>query len=121
MEKKTILRLGAIMGLIIILIALGSCVPAEESEEGGLGSISMIIFVVLFLAILYFVMIRPQRKRLKEHRDLGAQLKSGDRVVTGAGIYGEIESVSDESVVLKVESGATIRVTKDSIAARRQK
>jgi preprotein translocase subunit YajC len=66
-------------------------------------------------------MIRPQRKRQKEHQQLMEELKRGDKVITAGGIFGVIESVSEESVVLKVESGATIRVARNSIAGKREK
>jgi preprotein translocase subunit YajC len=71
-----------------------------------------IIYIIVFLVVIgllfYFFMIRPQRKRQKEHEELVGQLRGGDRVITAGGIYGQIESVTQDSVVLKVESGATI-------------
>ena len=70
---------------------------------------------------MYLVLIRPQRKRQKEHQQLIEELKKGDRVITAGGIYGQIESISDDSVVLKIESGTTIRVAKDSVALRRER
>lgn len=123
MVKERLLRFVSILGSLIILLFVSSCVPAGEgeSEQGGLGSIAMIIFMVLILVVMYFIMVRPQRKRLKEHQELTAQLRNGDKVITTAGIYGEIQSVGEDSVVLKVESGATIRVSKGSIATKRQK
>jgi len=80
--------------------------------------IYLIIFLVAIFAMFYFLMIRPQRKRQKEHDELISQLRGGDNVITAGGIYGRIESISQDSVVLKVESGATIRVTKGSIAGK---
>ena len=80
--------------------------------------IFIIIFLVVIFVMFYFFMIRPQRKRQKEHEDLVTQLRGGDRVITAGGIYGQVESVSEDSVVLKVESGATIRVAKGSIAGK---
>ena len=80
--------------------------------------IFIIIFLVVIFVMFYFFMIRPQRKRQKEHEDLVSQLRGGDRVITAGGIYGQVESVSEDSVVLKVESGATIRVAKGSIAGK---
>ncbi len=78
----------------------------------------IIIFLVVIFVMFYFFMIRPQRKRQKEHEELLGQLRGGDRVITAGGIYGQIESVSEDSVVLKVESGATMRVAKGSIVGR---
>jgi preprotein translocase subunit YajC len=81
-----------------------------------------IIYIIVFLVVIgllfYFFMIRPQRKRQREHEELVGQLRGGDRVITAGGIYGQVESVTQDSVVLKVESGATIRVAKSSIAGK---
>ncbi|GAI84809.1 unnamed protein product [marine sediment metagenome] len=70
--------------------------------------------------MMYFLMIRPQRKRQKEHQQLIEELKRGDRVITAGGVYGVIETVSEDSVVIKVESGATMRVAKNSVALKRE-
>ncbi len=120
MEKNKVLILGSIITLIIVLVSIISCVPSEGtsgegSGEGGLGGYTMIIFIVLIFAVMYFLMIRPQRKRMKEQQERAASLKRGDKVVTAAGIYGQIESIGEDSVVLKVESGATIRVARNSV------
>jgi preprotein translocase subunit YajC len=80
--------------------------------------IFIIIFLVVIFVMFYFFMIRPQRRRQKEHEELVGQLRGGDRVITAGGIYGQVESVSEDSVVLKVESGATMRVAKGSIAGK---
>ena len=81
----------------------------------------MIIFLVLIFAVFYFLMIRPQRRRQKEHQQLVEELKRGDKVITAGGIFGVIESVSEDSIVIKVESGATMRVAKGSVALKREK
>jgi preprotein translocase subunit YajC len=115
-------RLGSILALIIsLLILLTSCVPVGEGEQGGMSSMYMIVFVVLIIAMLYFTMIRPQRKQQKSHQEMMSQLRSGDKVITSSGIYGEIDSISEDSAVLKTESGAKIRVTRGSIAVKREK
>ncbi|MBE9478193.1 MAG: preprotein translocase subunit YajC [Chloroflexi bacterium] len=79
-----------------------------------------IIYIIAFLGVLglvfYFFMIRPQRRRQQEHDALMSQLKQGDSVITAGGIYGRVESVAQDSVVLKIESGATMKVAKSSIA-----
>ena len=121
MEKKKLLNLGLIVGLLITLVFMGGCVPGGEPAEGGQGTIYMIGFLILIFALFYFVMIRPQRKRQKEHQQMTEELKRGDRVITIGGIYGQIESISEDSIVIKVESGTTIRMAKNSIAGLQQK
>lgn len=72
--------------------------------------------VAVMLGAWYFLMIRPQRKKMKEHETMMKELKPGARVITLAGIYGEIDSVSDETMVLKLEDGARMKVSRASIA-----
>jgi preprotein translocase subunit YajC len=124
MKQNKVLSLALIAVLLITtLVLIGGCYPAQtpaEGEGGGGFSWTMIIFLVLIFAIFYFLMIRPQRKRQKEQRELMAGLQKGDRVITAGGIYGQIESLSEDSAVLKVESGATIRVARSSIAGKRE-
>ena len=120
MEKNKVLNLGLIAGLLTALLFIGGCFPAaEEGEEGS--PLTMIIFLVLIFAVFYFLMIRPQRKRQKEHQQLVEELKRGDRVITAGGIYGVIETISEDSVVIKVESGVTMRVAKGSVSIKREK
>ena len=116
------LNVGLITGLLItVLVFIGGCVPADGGEEGGTSILPMIIFLVIIFGLFYFVMIRPQRQKQKEHQMMVQELQKGDRVITAGGIYGTIESLSEENVVLKVESGATIRVARGSIIGRREK
>ena len=87
----------------------------EFFTEGMGGTI---VFLVLMFSMVYFVLIRPQRKRQKEHEELTSELKKGNKVRTAGGIYGVLETVGEETVVLKVESGATMRIAKDSIIGK---
>jgi len=116
-KRNKILNLGLIAGLVTTLLFIGSCIPTDE--EGGFDW-SIIIIFALFIGIFYFFMIRPQRKRQREHQELVSELKRGDSVITAGGIYGQIESISEDSVVIKVESGATMRVAKNSVALKRE-
>jgi preprotein translocase subunit YajC len=120
--KKTRLSALALMTVLLItaLVFMAGCYPTTtEGEEGGGFDWTIIIFLVLIFAIFYFLLIRPQRKRQKEQRELMEALKRGDRVITAGGIYGVVESVSEDSVIIKVESGATMRVSKSSVALKR--
>ena len=123
MGKRRILTLGIILGLLAALVFVGGCVVPEgtEGEEGGAIGTSiwpMIIFIGLLFGMMYFVMIRPQRRRQKEHNEMVQELHRGDKVITAGGIYGRVESVSDDSVVLKIESGVTMRVAKSSVGGK---
>jgi len=115
-KKLNLWLMGA---LLITLVSLGGCVPPETAEGGGFDW-SIIFVFAIFIGIFYFFMIRPQRKRQREHQELVSELKRGDSVITAGGIYGQIESISEDSVVIKVESGATMRVAKNSVALKRE-
>ena len=119
MEKTKILNTGLIGGLLTSIVFISGCYPADAEGETSIWP--MLIFVALFFALMYFVMIRPQRKRQKEHQQLIDELKRGDRVVTAGGIHGTIESISEDSVIMKVESGATMRVAKGSVSLKQER
>ena len=121
MKKNRILSLGLIVGLLVTAMFLGSCAPTGAPEGEGGSPWTTIIFLVLIFGVMYFLMIRPQRQKQKEQQQLTQELNKGDRVITAGGIYGQIENVSEDSVVLKIESGATIRVAKGSIATKRER
>lgn len=116
------LKVGLIAGLLItVLVFIGGCVPADTGEEGGTSILPMVAFLVIIFGLFYFVMVRPQRRKQKEHETLVQELQKGDRVITAGGIYGTIDSINEDNIVIKVESGATIRVSRGSVAGRREK
>ena len=119
MKKTKILNLGLLGGLLTGVAFTGGC--ATTDAEGGTSIWMMLIFVVVLFGLMYFVMIRPQMKRQKEHRRLIEELKRGDRVITAGGIFGVIESISEDSIVIKVESGATMRVAKGSVSLKQER
>ncbi len=98
------------------LVLLGGCAPEGTSDTTS--TVYMVVFLALLFAIFYFLIIRPQRRRQKQQQDLMSGLRTGDRVITIGGIYGQIENLREDSAVLKIESGATIRIARNSIAAK---
>ncbi|MDD4875951.1 MAG: preprotein translocase subunit YajC [Dehalococcoidales bacterium] len=113
-------NLGLILVLLISVVFVSGCTLA--TEEGGDSSIwTMVIFIAVFFALMYFVLIRPQRKKQQEHQRLIEELQRGDKVITAGGIYGSIDSISEDSIVIKVDSGTTMRVAKGSVTLRQEK
>ena len=80
---------------------------------GGIGS--FFVPLIFIFIILYFVMIRPQKKRQQQQQNLISSLKTGDRVVTNAGIHGLISNVKETTVLLKVADNVKIEVDKSAI------
>jgi preprotein translocase subunit YajC len=82
---------------------------------GGNSFSSPIILIAGMFAIMYFLMIRPQQKQLKEHKALLANLKKGDTVVTQGGIIGKVFLVMDREVQLEVANNVKLRVLKTAV------
>jgi len=76
------------------------------------------IFFGGMIAIMYFLMIRPQQKQAKAHRDMLAELKKGDEVVTQGGLMGKIAEIQERYVRLDVGQGVKIRVLKSAVQSR---
>jgi preprotein translocase subunit YajC len=72
--------------------------------------------LLLIFVVFYFLLIRPQSKRAKEHREMVAKLAAGDEVVTTGGLLGRLTEVGESFVTLQVSSGVTIQVQKFQIA-----
>lgn len=79
------------------------------------GYTGMIIYLLVFFAILYFLMIRPQQKHQKKRQELLNNLKVNDKVITIGGIYGTITKLDDDKVYLKVADKVELTVTKHGI------
>jgi preprotein translocase subunit YajC len=73
------------------------------------------MFVAIFL-IFYFLIIRPQQKRAREHQKLIESLKKGDKVITSSGIHGKVVGLDDRTVLLEVDDGVKIKFEKAAIA-----
>ncbi|HZT18878.1 MAG TPA: preprotein translocase subunit YajC [Dongiaceae bacterium] len=90
-----------------------------QAASGSLGSGSTIVQIlplIAIAAIFYFMMIRPQQKKMKDHRAMVAAVKRGDRVVTSGGIIGVISKVVDEAEVqLEIAEGVRVRILRSSI------
>ncbi|MDT8404046.1 preprotein translocase subunit YajC [Sulfuriflexus sp.] len=76
-----------------------------------------LIFMVVIFAVFYFLLIRPQAKRAKQHRQLVASLSKGDEVLTSGGIYGKLSNVADDHVDVDIADGTTIKVQRQAVAS----
>jgi preprotein translocase subunit YajC len=87
---------------------------APAPAPGGGGIISFVPFILIFV-IMYFVLLRPQMKRQKDQQRLMSTLKTGDRVVTNAGIHGLISNVKETTVIVKVADNVKIEMEKSAV------
>jgi len=84
-------------------------------QAGGSGFEGIFMLLAMF-AIFYFLLIRPQQKRAKQHKEMIDGIKAGDQVVTAGGIHGKVVTVQDKAVTLEIASGVRIKVNRISIA-----
>lgn len=87
--------------------------PAPAPAGGGL---ELILMMGVFFAIMYFMIIRPQQKRAKEHKQMLESLSKGDEVVTGGGVLGKVAAITDNFIELSIADNVTIKVQKQAIA-----
>jgi preprotein translocase subunit YajC len=97
---------------LLIPVAHAQSAPAA-APDGGVIQIAMIVGVGL---IFYFMMIRPQMKRQKEHRDLLAKLQKGDEVITSGGLAGRVAEIGDSFITLEVADGVQMKFQRIAIS-----
>ncbi|HSM02421.1 MAG TPA: preprotein translocase subunit YajC [Acidimicrobiia bacterium] len=92
----------------------------EDGSAGGSGNafVTLLFYAVIIGGLFYFLMIRPQRTRMRKHQALMAELEVGDDVQTIGGIHGRIEHLDEETVVLQIEGGGRIRVARRALAGK---
>ena len=85
------------------------------SPEGGDGAIINLFFFAALIFVFYFFLIRPQSKRQKEIEKKVSEMKKGDKVVTNGGMFGVVNTIDDETVLLEIDSGVKARFQKGAI------
>jgi preprotein translocase subunit YajC len=99
---------------------MNSLIPAAWAQAGGASSSSQfapVLMMVVFVGIFYFLLIRPQQKKAKDHQNMIAKLSAGDEVVTSGGILGRIIEVSDAFVTLEVADSVRLKVQKGQVTS----
>lgn len=82
---------------------------------------SLIVPTMLIIGIMYFLMIRPQQKRLKEHRAMIAAIRRGDTIVTSGGIIGKVTKVEDQELQVEIADGVKVKVLRSTVSEVRGK
>ena len=104
--------------MISIAYAMGGAGGGTAGQGGGF---SAFIPLILMFAIFYFLLIRPQQKKAKMHREMISSLKKGDRVVSSGGLHGVITGISDDVITMEIAPKVRVKVSRGSVAGALQK
>ena len=88
---------------------------AQAGGEAGGSLFSLLPLVVIFV-LFYFLLIRPQQKRAKQHKEMVAALSKGEEVVTNGGLLGKVTDVDDNFISLEISSGLTVKVQRQAVS-----
>lgn len=100
-----------------LAFAMGSPVGGAAAGGGMMAQFQGMIPLVFMFAIFYFLLIRPQQKKAKEHRALLEALKKGDLVVTAGGMHGKVSALDDQVVTLEIAPGVNVKINKGFVAS----
>jgi len=95
--------------------AMSIVAPAYAAGEPAGSSFASFVPLVLIMVIFYFLLIRPQQKRVKEHRNVIEALKKGDKVITGGGFHGVVTDVKEDYMKVEIAEGVRVKVQRDTI------
>lgn len=104
--------------MISIAYAMGGAGSGAGGQGGGFNAF---IPLLLMFAIFYFLLIRPQQKKAKQHREMVASLKKGDRVVSSGGLHGVITGITDDVITMEIAPKVRVKVSRGSVAGAVQK
>ncbi len=103
------------MNLLDLLISPAYAQAAAPAAPGPAGMMSTLLLPVLLLVVMYFIMIRPQMKRTKEHRAMLDKLSKSDEVITSSGIAGTVRDIGESFISVEVADNVLLRVQKGAI------
>ncbi|MBT1071733.1 preprotein translocase subunit YajC [Pelotalea chapellei] len=100
-----------------VAFAMAGAPGGAGGPAGGMAAFGQIIPLVFMFAIFYFLLIRPQQKKAKEHKALLDAIKKGDNVITAGGVHGKVIAVEDSIVNLEIATGVVVKINKPYIAS----
>ncbi len=88
---------------------------AANGADGG-GFLIQLLPLVLIFAVFYFLLIRPQQKRMKRHKEMVATVRRGDRVVTAGGVVGVVSKVEERDVLVEIATNVRVKIIRDTLS-----
>lgn len=108
-----------LFNLISNAYAMAPAQTGEAQQSSAMGFLTSIAPLILIFAVFYFLLIRPQQKKTKEHKQMLDGLKEGDKVITAGGLYGVVKRVDKNTVIVKISKDVDVRTSKPYISAIR--
>ncbi len=102
------------MSLLDLLISPAAAQAAPAAQSSPLAGL---LLPLVFIAVMFFFMIRPQMKRAKEHRELIAKLAKGDEVITNGGIAGRVDELGENFITVEIADGVRVKLQRAAIVA----
>jgi len=99
------------------LISTAYAMVQAGGAGGAGGGLAGFLPIIILFAIFYFLLIRPQQKKAKEHKDMITNLKKGNRIITSGGIYGTILNLDDTTIGLEIAEKVKIKISRGNVAA----
>ena len=100
--------------MIDVAYAMGA--GGQTGSQGG--GLQAFLFPLALIAIFYFLLIRPQQKKAKEHRTMLEALKKGDKIISSGGLHGVITGISDDAITMEIAPKVRVKITRGSVAGK---
>jgi len=114
--KNSIVTLIALVGLILLFAPTIAFAQAATEPPAATKLLSMLPMFIIVFFIFYFLVIKPQNQKLKNHQDLVSNLKKGDLVVTSSGMVAKVSAIEERIVVVEAGSNVKLKFEKDHIS-----
>ena len=98
------------------MMSVAYAMGANPAGGQGGSQYMSIVMLVAIVGIFYFLMIRPQQKRAKEHKNFLESLKKGDKIITSGGLYGTITGITDDAITIEIAEKVRVKVEKGTVA-----
>jgi preprotein translocase subunit YajC len=100
---------------VFISQAFAQAAPVAAPTQDIFGSVGSMLPLILMFVVLYFVMIRPQMKRQKEHKNMVEALAKGDEVIIAGGVLGKVSKIGETYIAVEVAAGVEVQVQRSSV------
>ena len=102
--------------MIDVLFAMGAGGQGGTGSQGG--GMGAMLLPLAIIALMYFLLIRPQQKKQKEHQAMIAALKKGDKIISSGGLHGVITGISDDAITMEIAPKVRVKITRASVAGK---